>query len=84
VSLTIKGRFWRDGNFWKAEIPEFDILVKASDPGETIKKLSEAIDKHADGMEYEITTNGTLDGPLIFDTDQWKKAVLLILKRRIL
>lgn len=84
MSLTLKGRIWKEGKQWRAEIREFELLTKGDSPEIALTKLSEELQRIAGDMDFELRTDGSLDGPLTFETDDVYDCALLILRRRIM
>lgn len=83
MGLMLKGRIWKDGKHWRAEIREFELITKGNEPEIALQKLSEELERIAGDMDFELTTTGSLDGPLVFETDDVYDCALLILRRRI-
>lgn len=79
--ITIKGRLWEDGGWWRAELSALHVLEKSRSAEVAAESLRRRIEGFDTELDFDIKT--TPDGTLMLITDEHVKMALLILRRQL-
>lgn len=52
--VRFKGKVWRDGKFWLAEVPEFDVMTQGFTKQEALEMIADVIEGYVNFPRFKV------------------------------
>ena len=80
--MKFQGKAFKDGNFWLADIPFFELMTQGRTKKELLLMVEDLFITLADKKSFEVNVKCTKDGILEIGSNDNKVMISLLLKRK--
>ena len=80
--MKFQGKAFKDGNFWLADIPFFELMTQGRTKKELLLMVEDLFITLADKKGFEVNVKSTKDGILEIGSNDNKVMISLLLKRK--